>query len=94
MNKHQTIEERMEQLGRVQRVDAPPFLYTRVLERVRQLKVEEVKTPWVWATALALLLLVLVNGALLTRAPESPGTEQLESVADAMSINPDNNLYF
>lgn len=62
-------EEQIELLRKVQKVDAPPFLLTRIHARIRAGEAERLPASWKWAGSLAIGLLILMN-ALAFTAPE------------------------
>lgn len=61
MNMERKTDEIINSLGRMQRAEAPPFLYTRITQKIDALK--EVYTPMriVWLAAASFLLLLALN---------------------------------
>lgn len=55
------MENEFEILKKIQRVDAPPFLYTRILNSIEQRQKEIIPLKWVWAAAASLLIVFALN---------------------------------
>jgi hypothetical protein len=82
-----------ELLTRVRRVEAPPFLFTRIEVRITRVQRERMPRVALLAAACGLMLLlganfIVVNGASIGSAEDT--TEQL---VDGMGMNPSNQLY-
>jgi hypothetical protein len=84
--KHEDI---LEQLGRVERIDPPPFLFTRIEARLAQYVA--VPRGRLVAVACGLTLLLLLNVAVLARGPQNGSS--LDGVVDGMGMNASNQLY-
>lgn len=74
----------LDQLGRV---DAPPFLLTRILQRVRQEKELRVRPAVAWALGLSLMGLLAFNISVIRSA------EKKEARQTYGYLLPQNNLY-
>lgn len=59
----------LELLKKVQKVEAPPFLLTRVRAKIRAEERERLPAAWLWSGALAFGLLLWLNFALASDAP-------------------------
>ncbi len=79
--------EAIELLGRIERVEPPPFLYTRIMARVQD---APVPARWLVTAGLACAVLVSLNIAVLRhRAGEADITE----LAGGLGLNTSNQLY-
>jgi hypothetical protein len=76
-------------LARVQRVDPPPFLLTRIETRLADAVF--VPKPRLVLAACALAVLLLANVAVLLGS--SASQRSLESVVEVMGMNTSNQLY-
>lgn len=54
------IEEKIEQLRQVQKVDAPPFLLTRIRAKIQASALESVPRVWVWGGILTYSCLLIL----------------------------------
>ena len=81
----------LELLGRVGRVDAPPFLFTRIEARLTQGAI--VPRDRLVVIACALVMLVLANAAVLTRVSGARTGTSLGDVVEVMGMNASNQLY-
>jgi hypothetical protein len=78
-------------LARVQRVDPPPFLLTRIEARLETGL--SVPRPRLVLAACALTVLLLANLVVLTRSSGSAERAALGEVVEVMGMNTTNQLY-
>lgn len=84
----------LESLSKINKVEAPPFLLTRIRARIASLN-EAAPVQWKWALAATALLVFALNAAAILKTeikndrPE-PGLEQ---VIKGMNLSPSNGLY-
>jgi hypothetical protein len=90
MSEHKELDT-IALLDEIGRVDAPPFLLTRIQQKIIEARTERVSPVLAWTAGLATVLLLLINAWVLTSVPTSH-----ESAAD-MTVNsmffPKNSLY-
>lgn len=84
-------EDALEVLGRIERVDPPPFLFTRIEARLAQGAI--VPRGRLVAIACVLAVLLLANAAVLTRSSGTWSGSSLGDVVDVMGMNASNQLY-
>jgi hypothetical protein len=77
-------------LNKVQKVDAPAFLYTRILSRIENKVKETVPVKWAVVAATCLLLLITVN-ITIVRSAKNNGNNQ--DLSEAFSLQTTNSLY-
>ena len=75
----------LEKLKNIQKVEASPFLFTRIEQGIRNKKEQKLSAKTIWATVASLSLLILLNLAAL-KFEKNNQTESYNS-----TIN--NNLY-
>lgn len=86
MKRNHTVEL----LKKVQRVDAPPYLYTRIQARIQARQAEQMPAAGAWAWSLAFGLLLAVNVLALQRSSQ---TSSSESLARYLNLNQTIQLY-
>ncbi len=81
-------------LKRIQKVSAPPFLFTRIEAKIEQ-QAFAVSTNWLLASSFALLLLLCLNVYFINQnfSSDYSSTESSQSILDGMSIDYSNQLY-
>lgn len=75
---------------KVQKVDAPPFLYTRILTRIQNKAKETVPVRWAAAAAACLIILIVININVIRSSNPQTNTADLSEV---FSLQTSNSLY-
>lgn len=83
----------MEQLKQVKKVDAPPFLWTRIQAKIRANAAEKAPLSWNWAGALALSALLALNISLFAGTGKSSGIDRTQFLAEGLKLQAKNQLY-
>jgi hypothetical protein len=83
----------MEQLKKVIKVDAPPFLWTRIQAKIRANAAEKAPTSWNLAGAFALSVLLVLNISLFVGAGKISNIDTTQSLAEGMNLESKNQLY-
>ena len=85
----------LELLGRIQPVDPPPFLLTRIEARISAERVERMPASWGIGLALGMLLLVTVNSVAYQNRTgnKSSASSDVEQLAGDLSLSPSEQLY-
>ncbi len=83
------MENELDILNRIQKVDAPPFLYTRILTRVQNKVKETVPVKWAVAAAACLLILITINISVIQSSKENNTT----NLSEVFSLKTNNSLY-
>ena len=86
----------LDRLKKVNKVDAPPFLLTRIQAKIdaRQMGQAPVPVQWKWASALALAIMLLLNVMAVKNSHQTTGApDAIETLADGMLMNASNQLY-
>jgi hypothetical protein len=78
-------------LEQIQRVNAPPFLLTRIQQRIRNKKESSFSPTLSWVLSLSLAIVVIANGALLVNTVITSKREK--NLAQSMNLLPQNELY-
>ncbi|MFN0036499.1 MAG: hypothetical protein ACKVUS_15650 [Saprospiraceae bacterium] len=82
--------EELELLKKVGKVDAPPFLLTRIQAKIRSGEAERLPLAWGWAGGLAFGLLLLLNVLAVGRPQE---TAPAKSLAQQLQMTQTEQLY-
>lgn len=82
---------KIEDLEKIKKVEVPPFLYTRIEQKIANLKT----APWPrkvqWAMSFVLGIVLFLN--IYTLVSKSNQTKGLQSYSTSLNLNPDNELY-
>ncbi len=89
------MSDEFDPLRKVRRVEAPPFLFTRIEAKIQRKQEEWVSVKWVWGTSMALVLLALFNLSVLNNRLQIDATQYdaAEAVATSMQLLDSNQLY-
>ena len=85
----------IELVQQVNRVDIPPFLFTRIQARIEAQLNEQLPISWVWVSLSTLLLLIVVNTLILrdtTPLPEASNSG-INHISEEMGMQTSNQLY-
>jgi hypothetical protein len=89
------IDKKLDLLKRIKEVDAPPFLLTRIRQKIQNLADVEAPVKWKWAFALASVVMLVLNISVLVKSSavspvKKPG---IENVINSMNLSSANDLY-
>ena len=85
------MENELNIFDQVQKVSAPPFLLTRIQQRIRNKKESQFSPTISWVLSLSLAIIVVVNGAVLTNMIIA--SKQEKTLLQSMNLLPNNELY-
>jgi hypothetical protein len=87
------IEKRLEQLKKIQKVDAPPFLLTRIMERIDSSAIEKAPATWRFAFVAATAVVLSLNVSILFNSSGKQNEKGIEEVINSMNLSTTNDLY-
>ena len=94
------IDNKLDELKRIQQVDAPPFLFTRIQQQIQNLENTEAPVKWKWAFAASTIIILALNISILFKGANNneltSNTEKesgIENVVSSMKLSSSNNLY-
>lgn len=80
-------------LNNLKRVDAPPFLLTRIRQRIANRQEQTLNPAIVWTAGLAMLFVISINVYLITDNPGISKRGHEVNLAESMNLYPQNALY-
>jgi hypothetical protein len=87
-------EEAFELLKEIKKVDAPPFMLTRIKQGIANYQLTTVSNGWVVKMAMGMLIIVAMNiGIVLSQSSNSNEQNQSEVILEHMKMNTSNELY-
>ena len=81
----------LEQLGKIQPVEAPPFLFTRIQQKIELAESEKLPVKTAWALNLSFVLLLVINSVVLANYEVKSNTTEDET--ENVYQTSDNSLY-
>ena len=81
----------LDNLRKIQKVETPPFLFTRIQQKIEQSKKERMPKHIALAVGLTAVLLLAVNAMVLVNYNSKANTT--ESLAKSMHLTSNNSLY-
>ncbi len=89
------IDNKLDLLKNIKKVDAPPFLLTRVKQQVHNLSNVEAPVKWKWAFALTSVIIMMLNVTIFLKSNESSEkkTTGVENVINGLNLSTKNDLY-
>ena len=89
--KGNNIEEYLDRLSTIQKVDAPPFLFTRIQQRIQDVIFPRVSPKTAWALCVSFVFLLIMNVYVIAHYHSDNSKEN--NLAQSFHLLPDNNLY-
>jgi len=87
------IDKKLDLLKNIQSVDEPPFLLTRIRQRIQSLELSPAPRSWKWALALAGAAILVLNLGIIFKTADASKNTSVESIAVSMKLSSGNNLY-
>ena len=80
-------------LEQIKKVDAPPFLLTRIKQKIENAQQASFSKGLSWSLVISLCMMVLLNIAVMIKYTNSTTSMQHSTIASAMNLLPTNSLY-
>ena len=87
------LEDRLNKLSEINKVDAPQFLFTRIEQQIKNLQERNIKPVFKFAYAGLAILILSVNILVIGNYYQSEKKNSLEIVVQNMQLQSTNNLY-
>lgn len=84
------IENKLELLSQIETVETPPFLLTRIIQRIENERLSQFSPRVSWAMGISFLLILSLNIAVLVN--KSTTTKEI-NLAQTMHLLPQNDFY-
>ncbi len=81
----------LDNLGRIQKVEAPNYLFTRILQKIEREKRERLSPRMAVTLNLSLTVVIIIN--LIVFIASHTRLTSVESYAESIRLTSDNNLY-
>lgn len=86
------IEEKLNKLGNINEVNTPPFMFTRIQQKINELKPKEAPSYLKWSFALTAIVIIALNITAI-KNQKTDSKSSLEKVASEMQLKNNNNFY-
>lgn len=86
------IEEKLNRLSNINQVDAPPFMFTRIQQKINELIPQEAPSYFKWIYAFSAMIIIVLNIATFN-LNKTNSESNLESIATEMQLKNNNNFY-
>ncbi len=80
-------------LEQIKKVDAPPFLLTRIKQKIENIQQASFSKGLSWSLVISLCMMLLLNIAVMIKYTNSTTSMQHATIAAAMNLLPTNSLY-
>jgi len=87
------MKSKLDLLQQVQKVEAPPFLYTRILQRISSVQETPAPIKWRFAFAAVAVLLLALNISILLSSKPKTKSNNIDTVVSSMNLSTSNELY-
>lgn len=81
----------LDNLGKIQRVETPPFLFTRIQRKIEQSKKERMPKSVALTVSFSVALLLVINTIVLINYNSKENTT--DSLAQSIHLTSNNSLY-
>lgn len=78
-------------LDRIKRVETPPFLFTRIQQRIENLNTNTLTKKTSWALGISFSIIICLNIGLIINNQNN--SQSIKKYAKVLNLTPDNNLY-
>jgi hypothetical protein len=87
------IDKKLELLKKIQKVAAPSFMLTRIMERIDSSTIEKAPTTWRFAFIAASVVILSLNVSIFFKSSGKQNENGIEEVISSMELSNTNDLY-
>lgn len=87
------IDQKLDLLKKIQKVDAPPFMLTRIRQRLDAPEPSLAPTTWKVAFGTGLLLVAALNVSLFIFRSATADTTEIQNIVSTMDMSNHNDFY-
>lgn len=85
------MQSELDKLNLIQKVEAPPFLYSRIMQRIEKETNKPQVRNFTWAIGFSMIIILAFN--IMAISFSSKHTSGNKSLATELGLYPQNNLY-
>ena len=86
------MNEFLNPLDSIQKMDAPPYLLTRIHQRIKHKAGNQLSTKTIWALSLSFLLLIFMNIIVVSFSLKHQDISKID-ISSQMHLIPENSFY-
>ncbi|OAQ38253.1 hypothetical protein A5893_15785 [Pedobacter psychrophilus] len=86
------IEEKLNLLSKIEQVDAPPFMFTRIQQKINEAKTQEIPAYFKWSFGFVAIMIITLNITAI-KVQKTDSKSGLDKVATEMQLKNNNNFY-
>ncbi len=87
------IDQKLDLLKKIQKVDAPPFILTRIRQRLDSVEQMPASIAWKLAFGSGLLLVAALNVSILLLRFSNTDKSQIQEIVSTMDLSNQNDFY-
>ncbi len=87
------IDKKLEVLKKIEEVEAPPFLITRIRQRINTLSAAQAPVKWKWSFAVIGLLLLVLNISIVFKSKQVSSSQGITNIVTDFHLSTTNNFY-
>ena len=87
------IDKKLDALKKIEQVDAPPFLLTRIKQQIQNLENASAPVKWRWAFAVIAVVIIALNLSVFFNNNITKKSNGIETVVSTMQLSNTNALY-
>lgn len=87
------MKDPVELLSQIQQVEAPPFLFTRIQQKIKEAEENRLSPKWAWTLGIAVLLFMTLNIAVFSLNSRENKHNYEQEMAQSFQLLPNNTLY-
>jgi hypothetical protein len=87
------IDNKLDKLKNIRQADAPPFLFTRIKERIDSIGDTQVSPQWKFAFIVTALLILALNTGVLVQSSGKENKNSINEVVSSMQLSSLNDFY-
>lgn len=88
------IDNKLDKLKKISRVEVPPFLFTRIKQRIDSVNKAPVSVKWKFVFVTTAVFILTLNIGLLLKSLNSTKIQRLEQVVSSMQLSSVNDFYY
>ncbi len=87
------IEDRLNKLSNIKEVDAPPFMFTGIKQKIENLETVIAPVRWKWSFVAAGMVLMILNVSVFYKQVLTPQKASISTLAKSLDLTNSNELY-